>query len=169
MASPLDITLKDLEALPEPVRTQIKAMLNIKQALYDILGKYPQDNVLPYFYQAVNTAATPNTPALVANSTGQNSIKISADSAFIACSICGASTGDFTALLRQDASDRQLMNQQIHSSALMGTAERPGYFNKPLLLPANTTISIDYTDLSGATNEVYFSLVGFKVYNRMVA
>ncbi len=169
MPSPLDITLAQLDQLPEPVRTQVKAMLNIKQALYDILGKYPQDNVLPYFYQAINTSGTPNTPNLSASGTGQNSIKISADSAFVACSICGASTGDFTCLMRQDASDRQLMNQQIHSSALMGTAERPGNFNKPLLLPANTTISLEYTDLSGAANDIYLSLVGFKVYNRMVA
>jgi hypothetical protein len=61
------------------------------------------------------------------------------------------------------------MNQQIHSSAIMGTAERPGYFNKPMLLPANTTVSMDFTDLSAKTNEIYWCLVGFKVYNRMVA
>ena len=166
MPSPLDITLKDLEALPEPVRTQVKAMLNIKQALYDILGKYPQDNVLPYFYQAINTSGTASTPNLSANGTGQNSIKISADSAFIACSICGASTGDFTCLMRQDASDRQLMNIAVNSNAFTGTAERPGYFHKPLLLAASTTVSFDVTDLSGQTNQVWFTLAGFKVYNR---
>lgn len=167
MPSPLDITLKSLEALPEPARSQVKAMLNVKQALYDILGKYPQDNVLPYFYQAVNNSANGN--QLSALGTGQNSIKISADSAFIACSIRGASVGDFTTLMRQDASDRQMMNQQIYSGALMGTAQRPGIFDKPLLLPANTTISFDYTDISGAANDIYLVLAGFKVYNRMVA
>lgn len=160
----LDITAEQLQKLPEPAQTMVKAALNIKQALYDVLGSYPQDNVLPYFYQASNTTAKSN--AVGANTTGQNSIKISADSAFVACSVRGASTGDFTAQLRQDASDRILMNEQIHSSALMGTAEFPGPFHKPMLLPANTTLSIDYTDLSGATNQIWLSLAGFKVYNR---
>lgn len=164
MPSLLDITEKELRALPVDLRMQIKAFLNIKQALYDVLGQYPQDNVLPYYYQASNTIAEGN--QILANNTGQNSIKISADSAFIGCSIRGASTGDFTAFIRQDNSDRQLMNEQVHSSALMGTAERPGIFNKPLLLAANTTISLDYTDLSGQDNEIYLSFVGFKVYNR---
>lgn len=162
--SVLDITEKQLLALPEPAQTMVKAALNIKQALYDVLGSYPQDNVLPYFYQASNTTAKSN--SIAANSTGQNSIKISADSAFVACSIRGASTGDFTVQLRQDASDRIIMNEQVHSSAIMGTAERPGPLHKPMLLPANTTISLDYTDLSGATNQIWFDLAGFKVYNR---
>ncbi len=166
MANLLDITEAQLASLPEAQRISVKAMLNIKQALFDILGKYPQDNVLPYYYQSVNNAANNN--QLVGNSTGQNSIKISADSAFIACDVRGASTGDYSVMMRQDASDRQLMNQQIHSSAFMGTAQRPGIFNKPLLLPANTTISFDFTDLSGVANDIYLSLVGFKVYNRRV-
>ncbi len=71
--------------------------------------------------------------------------------------------------MRMDASDRQLMNQAIISSALVGTAERPAPLHKPLLLPANTTISFDLTDLSGATNQVYFTLAGFKVYNRKIS
>ena len=116
--------------------------------------------------RSIGTSANSN--AIAASSTGQNSIKISADSAFIAMSVRGASTGDYTVMARQDASDRQMMNQQVHSSAFMGTAQRPGPLHKPLLLPANTTISLDYTDLSGATNEIYLSFVGFKVYNRQM-
>ncbi len=168
MPSLLDISEKDLKGLPKEFQLQIKSFLAIKQALYDILGDYPADNVLPYWYQAANVTGSANNPSLAANGTGQNSIKISADAAFIACSVRGASTGDYTAFVRQDASDRQLMNQQIHSSALMGTAERPGPLHKPMLLPANTTISMDYTDLSGAINEIYLSFVGFKVYNRQM-
>ncbi len=162
--SVLEITAEQLAKLPEPAQLMVKAALNIKQALYDVLGAYPQDNVLPYFYQASNTTAKSNSVA--ANATGQNSIKISADSAFVACSVRGASTGDFTVQLRQDASDRIIMNEQVHSSAIMGTAERPGPLHKSMLLPANTTISLDYTDLSGATNQIWFDLCGFKVYNR---
>lgn len=160
----LNITESELAALPPAAAAQVKALLNIRQGLFDILGAFPQDNVLPYYYGFINTTANGN--AITANSTVQNSIRISADSAFVAVSARGTSDGDFTMFMRQDSSDRQLMNIAQNSNIIMGTAERPGYFHKPLLLAANTTISFDLTDLSGSTNQVWFSLVGFKVYNR---
>lgn len=162
----LDISQGELDALPAAIKAQVKAMLNIRQALFDILGAYPQDNVLPYFYACQNTNADGN--PIPASGTIQNSIKISADAAFIACSVRGYSEGRYLGFMRMDASDRQLMNIPIVSDALMGTAERPGPFHKPLLLPANTTISFDWTDLSAAENDLYFVLAGFKVYNRRV-
>jgi hypothetical protein len=163
----LDITQGELDQLPAPIKAQVKAMLNIRQALFDILGAYPQDNVLPYYYAFQNTVAAGN--AIPASGTIQNSIKISADAAFIGCSIRGASDGDYLAFMRMDASDRQLMNQPIHSSAFMGTAERPGPLHKPLLLPANTTVSFDITDLTGAQNQLYLAIAGFKIYNRKIS
>ena len=166
LAKLLQITEKDLEALPHAQALMIKAWLNIKQALYDILGAYPQGNVLPYWYEASNTLAKSN--AIPASSTGTNQIKISADAAFVACSIRGASSGDFTVQVLQDASDRQLTNEQVHSSTILGTAQFPGILHKPLLLPANTTITMNYTDLSGDTNQIWFCFVGYKVYNRKV-
>lgn len=160
----LDITAQELQALPAAVQASVKAQLNIRQALFDILGAFPQDNVIPYFYSFINTQANGN--QLAANGTAVNSIRISADSAFIAMSIRGTSTGDYLAFMRQDASDRQLMNIGVNSNALVGTAERPAPLHKPLLLPANTTISFDLSDLSGAGNNIWFTLAGFKVYNR---
>ncbi len=164
MSSLLDITASELESLPGSVKAQVKALLNVRQALFDILGAFPQDNVLPYFYGFINTTANSN--AIAANTTIQNSIRISADSAFVAVSCRGTSDGDFTMFMRQDASDRQLMNIAMNSNIVMGTAERPGFFHKPLLLPANTTISFDITDISGQTNQLWMGLAGFKVYNR---
>lgn len=166
----LDISAKDLELLGQAnpgAALNIKALLNIRQALFDILGAFPQDNVLPYFYSFHNTAAAGN--QLTANGTIQNSIKISADAAFIAMSMRGSSLGDYTAFMRMDASDRQLMNEAVISSALVGTAERPAPLHKPLLLPANTTVSFDLTDISGVANDVYLTLAGFKVYNRKIS
>jgi hypothetical protein len=160
----LDITKDELESLPVAVKAQVKALLNIRQGLFDILGAFPQDNVLPYFYSCQNTTA--DSTSIAANATVQNSIRISADSAFIAMSVRGTSDGDFSAFMRQDSSDRQLMNIAANSNALMGTAERPGVFHKPLLLAASTTLSFDFTDLSGSVNQIWFTLAGFKVYNR---
>jgi len=141
-----------------------KSLMQIRQALYDLLGAFPQENVMPYFYNFALTAAQGN--ALPANGTAVASIKISADAAFIAVSARGASSGDYLIFPRTDASDRQLSNIATHSSAFTGTAERPGPFHKPLLLPANTTVSFDLTDLSGAQNDVYFTMAGYKVYRR---
>lgn len=133
------------------------------KALYDILGAYPRENVLPYGYACSNTITQGN--AVTALATVENSIKISADAAFIATKITGTSTGDYLVTIRMAGSDRVLMNQAIHSAALVGTAERPSILAKPLLIQANSTVNMSYTDLSNATNEIYFTFLGFKVYN----
>ena len=136
-------------------------------ALYDIFGKYPRKNVLPYAFSWSLTQAQNN--ALAALGTARPSIKITADAAMIATLITGASTGEYTIFMRTDSSDRILMQFPIHSAAMVGTAERPFPFPKPLLLAPNTTLSFDITDLSNAVNEVWFTLWGFKVYRRQYA
>lgn len=166
MADPLKLTAQELEALPAGDKAQVKALYNLKQALFDILGSYPQDNVLPYFYSLSNTVRGGN--AIAANATVQNSIKVTADAAFVAMTVRGVVLGDLSIFLRTDSSDRQLMNQAVHSSAFLGTGQRPAPLHKPFLIPANTTLSFDLTDLSGAQNEIQLTLAGFKVYNRRV-
>lgn len=153
-----------IAALPEPARSEVMALLGIKQSLYDVLGSYPLDNVLPYDYGLIRNAAKGN--QVPANQTVSDSIKVSADAAFISCSVRGSSTGDYLLFARIDNSDRQLMNIPTHSSAFVGTGQRPAPLHKPLLLPANTTISFDLTDLSGQGNDIYLYFMGFKLYQR---
>lgn len=163
----LKLTPKDLEALgqTDPGSLAIaKAVMQLRQASYDLLGAFPQEEIMPYAYSVSLTVAKGN--AIAANATQQGSIRISADSAFIATQITGVSTGSYLVFPRTDSSDRQLVNEAIHSAAFVGTAERPHYLPKPLLAQANTTISFDFTDLSGAQNEVRFSFIGYKVYRR---
>jgi hypothetical protein len=136
-------------------------------ALYDIFGSYPRENVLPYF-ESFNLTQAQGT-ALAALGTGRASIRVSADAAFVATYITGTASGEYLAFMRTDSSDRQLMNDPVHSAAIVGTGERPFIFPKPLLLAPNTTISFDLTDLSNAVNEIYFTLCGFKVYRRQYA
>lgn len=136
-------------------------------ALYDIFGSYPRKNVLPYAFSFSLTTAQGN--ALTALGTARPSIKITADAAMIATLVTGASTGEYTILMRTDSSDRILMQFAIHSAAMVGTAERPFPFPKPLLLAPNTTLSFEITDLSNDVNEVWFVLWGFKVYRRQYA
>ena len=160
----LAITEKELSLLPAGARAEVKAILGLKQAMYDVQGSYPLDNVLPYVY-GIELSVRLSNP-VPANGTVTASIKVTADSAFLGISVRGASTGDFLTFPRQDNSDRQLSNIPVHSSAWMGTGERPAPLHKPLLLAANTTISMDITDVSGSQNEVFLYFHGFKVYQR---
>jgi hypothetical protein len=146
---------------PEALANML-GLASIRQALFDILGAYPAANVLPYAYSFELSSRLGN--ALAANGQATATIKITADAAFIARYVNGASTGAYLIDTRIDASDRQLNNRAVHSAAFVGTAERPDILPKPLLLPANTTVSFDLTDLSGADNDVFFTLLGFKIY-----
>lgn len=136
-------------------------------AMYDIFGSYPRMNVLPYVYRFQLTQAEGTN--LPANGTAYANIKVSADAAFVATYMTGSSTGEYLTFMRTDSSDRQLMDGPVHSAAIIGTGERPFILPKPLMLAPNTTISFTLTDLSGAPNDVYFALSGFKVYRRQYA
>jgi hypothetical protein len=160
----LRITPNDLQMMSPDGQGFVKSLMQIRQSLYDLLGAYPQDNILPYVYSFSLTTAKSN--ALTALGTASTAIRISADSAMVVTQITGSSSGDYLIFPRTDASDRQIVNEAVNSSAFVGTGERPHYLPKPLLLEANTSISFDLTDLSNAVNEVYFSLVGYKVYAR---
>lgn len=137
-------------------------LASIRQALFDTLGAYPAANVLPYAYSLEKSSRISD--PVPADTTVSASIKITADSAFIARYVTGASKGAYLLNPRIDSSDRQLVNRPVHSAAWVGTAERPNILPKPLLLPANSTISFDMTDVSGAENDIFFTLIGFKIY-----
>lgn len=140
---------------------------DLVNAFYDIFGSYPRKNVLPYFYQ-FNLRST-NSEAIAANGTSRPNIKVSADASFVCNYITGSSTGEYLIFFRTDSSDRQLMDDAVNSSTIVGTAERPMILPKPLLLAPNTTISFELTDISGQENEVYLTLCGFKVYRQQYA
>ena len=164
MASVLDLSQQELASLSPGEKANAKSLQQLRQALFDILGSYPQDNVLPYFYSLSNTVLGSN--PIAANQTIQNSIKITADAAFVAMDMRGVTNGDMLIFMRTDSSDRQLMNQAVHSSLILGTGQWPSPLRKPFLIPANTTLSFDLTDISGVQNEIRLTLAGFKVYNR---
>jgi hypothetical protein len=136
-------------------------------ALYDIFGKYPRTNVLPYWNSFTLNAANGN--QLTALGTQRPNVQTTSDAAHIITQFTGASTGSYTVFLRTDSSDRQLMRIPIHSDSIVGTAEFPYPLPKPLLLAPNTTVSFDIVDLSGQPNDVWFTLAGFKVYRRQYA
>lgn len=166
--SPLEISPQALQALERShpaAAAEVKALIGIRQSLYEVLGSFPLDNVLPYVYGLQNVGSGVN-PLIPANQTVSNSFKVTADAAFVAMSVRAQSTGDFLVQARIDNSDRILMNIPVASSAFCGTGQRPAPLHKPLMLSANTTVSFDLTDLSGSPNAVYLYFFGFKAYQR---
>jgi len=158
--SPMGIPEDQMPILGMPPQDLVNAM-------YDIFGNYPRRNVLPYMYQFRLTVAEGT--ALAAGGRGQASIKVSADASFITTYLTNSSTGEYLISMRTDSSDRILMNDPVHSATAIGTAERPMILPKPLLLAPNTTITFTLQDLSAAVNELYFTMIGFKVYRRQYA
>ncbi len=138
-------------------------------SLYDIFGKYPRKNVLPYANGFNLLSSDALSPALTALGTSRPKVQTSSDAAHVVTAITGASTGEYSIFMRTDSSDRQLMTVPVISAAMVGTGERPFYLPKPLLLAPNTTVSFDLVDLSNATNEVWFTFWGFKIYRRQYA
>ena len=136
-------------------------------AMYDIFGAYPRKNVLPYANGF--SLLSSNGTNLTALGTARPNVQTSSDAAHVVTAITGSSTGEYSVFMRTDSSDRQLMPLPIISAAMVGTAERPFFLPKPLLLAPNTTVSFDIVDLSNAVNEVWFTLWGFKVYRRQYA
>ena len=138
-------------------------------SLYDIFGKYPRKNVLPYANGFNLLSSDALSPAITALGTSRPKIQTSSDAAHVVTAITGASTGEYSIFMRTDSSDRQLMTVPVISAAMVGTGERPFFLPKPLLLAPNTTVSFDLVDLSNATNEVWFTFWGFKIYRRQYA
>lgn len=141
------------------------ATMAVRQAQYDTAGLYPSFNVMPYWYGCSNVGSN----SIGANATVNNSIKITAEAAFVCTDLRVVTTGALRIFARVDASDRQLMNQPMNIANVAGTAQRPGFLAKPWLIPANSTISFDFTDISGSTNTIELTLNGFKLYNFGIA
>ncbi len=66
-----------------------------------------------------------------------------------------AATGAFAFTLRERATNRLLMPNQVHSQNAWGNAEFPFYWADTYLLERQKQLIMDVTDLSGSTNYIY--------------
>ena len=70
-----------------------------------------------------------------------------------------------TLIITDTGSGRQLMNQAIDLSTILGDGENPFILSVPRLFRANTSISFVLTNYSAAeTYNVRLSLIGAKIY-----
>lgn len=129
-------------------------------ALLEALGQRPHARMYPYFL-GVNRLGTAK---LAASASATDQAPVGGDAAFLAAGLIGQGTGDFLVTLRWSHLSGQAFAQLgLHSKALFGSDWRPFAFTRPQLMPHDSTLFVDLTNLTAADNEVSVYVYGFKV------
>lgn len=110
---------------------------------------------------------------LTASSIASRQVEINADADFVCCAlsyIAHTSTGNNIVLPRVllslviDNNQRALTSVPTALGNLYGTGPRPGNLFKPLILPANSTMTINAQNLDSADRNIRLSHVGVKAF-----
>jgi hypothetical protein len=103
--------------------------------------------------------------ALAANASKTDSFAIGGSDRFIATEVRFTSTGSVLLNLRPSTMPEDWSTGAFHSVAGFGpqAAPMPLMLPRPWLLEPTTTVRVDMTDLSAATNPLFLLLVGFRV------
>jgi hypothetical protein len=101
---------------------------------------------------------------LLANAQGNSVLQIQFDSDFEWIWIVGSSTGNFTILLNDSSTGRNLASAPVLSQNFMGTAQLPFPLVEPYLLARSTTITAALQDVSGAGNTINLVFRGYKLF-----
>jgi len=89
-------------------------------------------------------------------------VPIDRDSDFLLTGIWGSSSGEFTLNFRLP-SGRQISNQQILNTDILGTANQPVSIGPPPIYRAGSVgPQLDLTDISGATNNITILFGGIR-------
>jgi hypothetical protein len=133
---------------------------NNKKALLTLLRRWEKRKqyVSPYWLvpeQNVN---------LLANATGNFFLKVGDDGHFEGFTITAVSTGNFGWELSEPKTQQTIMNGQVTQTNGVGTALFPTLLPTPYLVPAGYRLRLTITDLSGAPNQVFFTIAGRKIY-----
>jgi hypothetical protein len=123
---------------------------------------------MPYVYGLSRSSSTlpEGTVQLAGNGSATATISIDKDSDFVLSKITGFSTGDALVTIQEMGRDRQWMNTATHIRNVIGCGRTPNILPSPRFLAAGSVVSINYQDLSGATNNQELNLIGTKIFNR---
>lgn len=122
----------------------------------------------PFYYTAERLP-------LAANASESFQIQIQADSDFLLAELTGVVKNadlDETAIadpailieILSSSSGRILMDRAVSWSVLVGTAQRPYILPTPKTFPANSQITINFTNQTAATKRVRLTLHGYKLF-----
>jgi hypothetical protein len=110
---------------------------------------------------------------LASLATDSRQVEINADADFVCCSLMQIAhdvNGNAIIVPRMlvtvtvDNNQRQLTSRPTPVGNLYGTGPRPGLLFKPLVLPANSTVTISLDNIDEADRNVRLSHVGVKAF-----
>lgn len=104
--------------------------------------------------------------AIAANASAIGVLSTDTDSDFLVEQITGVRTGSCTCLISEGARGRDWMDRATHFDNMVGMAHFPNNLLKqsPRFIARGGTISVNITDLSGASNTVRVYFIGVKLF-----
>ena len=91
-------------------------------------------------------------------------IKIQADSFFVAQEVLAASTGNFRVKITDSGSGRNWSDGFIRRDNYFGTAQYPKRLQPPTRINPSATVQFEFEDLSGNSNTIQAVLSGYKTF-----
>jgi hypothetical protein len=119
------------------------------------------------FWMTLDTASPANAAgdlALAPGGTGLGFIKVPTVGHFEWGKLMSMSTGAYRFRLFDSRNGRAVTNDWIHVNAGTGAGPLPLVLPEPTLFQPNTQLRVEFVDLSGAPNTVYFTLAGRMIY-----
>lgn len=114
-----------------------------------------------YFLQWYQYSAS---VTLAANGLNQITTTIDADADFLVRKLVSTQSGPYSLQLTDSSSKDNWFNQDQANGNVAGSVSYPNILAKPKLMKANSAITANFRDLSGATNTIQLIYEGAKIY-----
>ncbi len=135
---------------------------------YSLQGNKIRQGTAPWEvrkYQAqIPMTYVANIEALAANASTTVAVPIDVDSDFMVQKITGIQTGAASLILADGGRDRWWMDKAVYIDTLVGNGQFPFILTSPRFIYRGSQISVNLSDLSGATNTIRLVFHGVKMY-----
>lgn len=74
-------------------------------------------------------------------------------------------TPSWKARMRDNSSDREMMNTEIHVDTFTGTSQRSVPFTKNRLFRRNATITLNFEQVQAVATRIYLIIQGYKIFD----
>lgn len=130
---------------------------DIYEKMYQYFGRKERTNV--YFLTTDSDVTLPS-----ASTETSAFARVTDEADFEIFKICSVSDGPYEWNIRDTGTGRILSNGWTTNTQRTGTAEYPFIFVEPLLVERNYQLQINFRNLSGVTNRVWFTMIGRRLY-----
>jgi len=154
-----NLDLSTLQELLLSMQEESKRLRKDNFKLAEKIRKVESGNFDEYFIYTTSPIS------LTSGGTATTTLSITREADFYLTKVVRVASGAFTFLVRDSSNDRQWSNVAVHSDIGAGTAQLPLILPKPRFIARASTITVELTDISLASNEVRLGLIGYKVYH----